>query len=86
VSSRLIQTDLLLRIPSMRRNRPSLADQIRSLNRFPFVLALLVLTTAAFGVATLVLGGWSWGYALMTLWSLALGIGLLVLYYRFREV
>jgi len=69
----------------VRRDQPSWAEGIRSLNRAPFAVGLVALTAGAFGIAALALGGWSWLYALMTLWSLALGIGLLVLYYRFRD-
>jgi Flp pilus assembly protein TadB len=62
-----------------------MADSLRSMNRAPFVLGLLGLTSAAFSIAALVLGGWSWGLALMGLVALAGGTGLIVLYYRLRE-
>lgn len=47
-----------------------------------FCIGLLALTTAAFGLAGLVLGGWSWWVGLITLWSLAFGTFLVVAYYR----
>ena len=61
------------------------ANEVRSLNRMPFAMGVLALVTALAIAVVQVLGGWSWGFALIAVVVLALGVGLIALYYRFRE-
>lgn len=61
------------------------ADEIRGLNRAPWVVGLTALISGGLGIIALGLSDWSWPLALLFLLSLALGVLLVAAYYGLRQ-
>lgn len=67
------------------RDHRSMIENLKTLNRAPFVLGLLCLFLVMLSLVVLIWGGWRWDLALIGLGNLLLGLGLLGLYYRLHR-